>query len=345
MNVIKIGNRIISNKHKPLVVAEIGINHFGSLTVAKKIVNAAKKSGAEAVKVQIHIPEEEMSEEAKKIKPGNSNKNIFKIIKENSLSLENEKKLKNYIEKKKLIYIATPFSYKAAKWLNKNNVKIFKIGSGECNNIPFIKYVCSFKKPMIISTGMNTLKDVKKTVNIVKKNKIPHALLHCVNIYPVKYNHIRLSRLIRMQKIFNKSIIGYSDHSIGNDIATAALGLGAKIIEKHFVETKEKKGPDVVCSMDKNELKSLIISSKRIFQAYSSNKEKIKQEDVTRRFAFHSVVSNKNIKKNEKLSQMNLTTKRPGTGDFPAHTINRLFGKRAKTFIRENILIKKVHIK
>ena len=295
MNVIKIGNRIISNKHKPLVVAEIGINHFGSLTVAKKIVNAAKKSGAEAVKVQIHIPEEEMSEEAKKIKPGNSNKNIFKIIKENSLSLENEKKLKNYIEKKKLIYIATPFSYKAAKWLNKNNVKIFKIGSGECNNIPFIKYVCSFKKPMIISTGMNTLKDVKKTVNIVKKNKIPHALLHCVNIYPVKYNHIRLSRLIRMQKIFNKSIIGYSDHSIGNDIATAALGLGAKIIEKHFVETKEKKGPDVVCSMDKNELKSLIISSKRIFQAYSSNKEKIKQEDVTRRFAFHSVVSNKNI--------------------------------------------------
>ena len=187
MSLIRIGKRIISDKSVPLIVAEIGINHFGSLSLAKSIVNEAKKSGAEAVKVQIHIPDEEMSIEAKKIKPGNSKKNIYKIIKENSLSLEDEKKLKKYIEKKKLIYIATPFSYKAAKWLHKNNVKIFKIGSGECNNIPFIKHVCSFKRPMIISTGMNTLNDVKKTVKIVKKNKIPHALLHCVNIYPVKY--------------------------------------------------------------------------------------------------------------------------------------------------------------
>jgi len=345
MSLIRIGKRIISDKSVPLIVAEIGINHFGSLSLAKSIVNEAKKSGAEAVKVQIHIPDEEMSIEAKKIKPGNSKKNIYKIIKENSLSLEDEKKLKKYIEKKKLIYIATPFSYKAAKWLHKNNVKIFKIGSGECNNIPFIKHVCSFKRPMIISTGMNTLNDVKKTVKIVKKNKIPHALLHCVNIYPVKYKHIRLKRLIRMQKIFKKSIIGYSDHSIGNDIAIAALGLGAKIIEKHFVASKEKKGPDVICSMDKNELKDLIKSSRRIFESFSSDKEKIKEEDVTRRFAFHSVVSKKNINKNEKLSLKNLTTKRPGTGDFSAYKINKLFGKRAKIFIKENILIRKSHIR
>ena len=124
---IKIGKRIISKNSKPLIVAEIGINHFGSIKLAKKIVDSAKKSGAEAVKVQIHLPDEEMSEEAKRIKPGNSNTNIYEIIKSNSLSLKDEKKLKEYIEKKKLIYIATPFSYKAAKWLNDNNLKIFKM--------------------------------------------------------------------------------------------------------------------------------------------------------------------------------------------------------------------------
>ena len=204
---IKIGKRIISKNSKPLIVAEIGINHFGSLKIAKRIVNSAKKSGAEAVKVQIHLPDEEMSEEAKRIKPGNSNTNIYEIIRRNSLSLKDEKKLKKYIEKKKLIYIATPFSYKAAKWLNDNNLKIFKIGSGECNNIPFIKYVCSFKKPMIISTGMNSLETVKKTIRIVKKHKIPHAILHCINLYPVDYKYIRLGRLNKMIQTFNFNII------------------------------------------------------------------------------------------------------------------------------------------
>ena len=342
---IKIGKRIISKNSKPLIVAEIGINHFGSLKLAKKIVDCAKKTGAEAVKVQIHLPDEEMSEEAKKIKPGNSNVNIYEIIKRNSLSLREEKNLKNYIEKKKLIYIATPFSYKAAKWLNDNNIKIFKIGSGECNNIPFIKYVCSFKKPMIISTGMNNLDTVKKTVKIVKRHNIPHALLHCVNLYPVEHKYIRLNRLNKVIRIFKNSLIGYSDHSIGNTIPIAALALGAKIIEKHFVIEKNRKGPDVICSMDKTELKDLLAASIKIHEAFSSNKEIIPEEDKSRRFAFHSVVSKKDINKNDVLSWKNLTTKRPGTGDFPSYKIYRLIGKKTKKYIKKNHLIKKEYIK
>ena len=342
---IKIGKRIISKNSKPLIVAEIGINHFGSLKLAKKIVDCAKKTGAEAVKVQIHLPDEEMSEEAKKIKPGNSNVNIYEIIKRNSLSLREEKNLKNYIENKKLIYIATPFSYKAAKWLNDNNIKIFKIGSGECNNIPFIKYVCSFKKPMIISTGMNNLDTVKKTVKIVKRHNIPHALLHCVNLYPVDHKYIRLNRLNKMIRIFKNSLIGYSDHSIGNTIPIAALALGAKIIEKHFVIEKNRKGPDIICSMDKKELKDLLAASIKIHEAFRSNKEIISEEDKSRRFAFHSVVSKKDINKNEVLSWKNLTTKRPGTGDFPSYKIYRLIGKKTKKYIKKNHLIKKEYIK
>ena len=342
---IKIGKIIISKNSKPLIVAEIGINHFGSLKLAKRIVDSAKKSGAEAVKVQIHLPDEEMSEEAKRIKPGNSNTSIYKIITRNSLSLKEEKELKKYIEKKKLIYIATPFSYKAAKWLNDNNLKVFKIGSGECNNIPFIKYICSFNKPMIISTGMNDLETVKKTVRIVKKNKIPHAILHCINLYPTDYKYIRLGRLNKMNKIFKSSIIGYSDHSIGNTIPIAALALGAKIIEKHFVIDKNRKGPDVICSMDKTELKDLIAASIKIHEAFSSDKEIISEEDKTRKFAFHSVVSKIDINKNEILSWKNLTTKRPGIGDFPSYKIYDLIGKKAKKYIKKNYLIKKEYIK
>ncbi len=337
---IKIGKRIISKKSRPLIVAEVGINHFGSLKLAKKIVDNIKNCGGEAVKVQIHIPEEEMSEEAKKIIPGNSKKNIFRIIQENSLPLDKELELKRYIEKKNLIYIATPFSYAAADWLNENKIKIFKIGSGECNNLPLIKYICKFKKPMIVSTGMNSINSISKTVSILNKNKIPHVLLHCVNLYPVNYNLIRLNKILLLKKKFNKSIIGYSDHSIGNAIPTAALGLGAKVIEKHFVISKKRKGPDVISSMDTKEFKELISNSNHIFDSLNSSKDVILEENITRKFAFHSVVSSTVIKKGQKLTKFNLTTKRPGTGYFPASKIQSLYGKIAKRKIKNNRLIK-----
>jgi len=338
---IKINNRIISEKSKPLIIAEIGINHFGSLKIAKKIVDKIKKSGAEAVKVQIHIPEEEMSEEAKHIIPGNTNLSIFEVIKKNSLTLSDELLLKKYIEKKKLIYIATPFSFKAAKWLNDNNVKIFKIGSGECNNHPLVSYVASFKKPMIISTGMNTIKSVKQTVEIVTKKKIPHAILHCVNLYPTNYKLVRLSRIVTLKKLFKKSIVGYSDHTKGIDISKAAIVLGAKIIEKHFTFDKKIKGPDISCSMNSEELKDLIRFSNIIMNATTKNDDFLKEENVTRNFAFHSVVSNEDIQKGEKLSYKNLTVKRPGTGAYPANKLHSLIHKKAKRFIKKNRLIQK----
>ncbi len=341
---IKIGNILISNNSKPLIVAEIGINHFGSLIKAKQIVNSLKNIGVKAVKVQIHIPEEEMSSICKTIKPGNSKKNIYDIIKNNSLNLEEELELKKYIENKNLLYIATPFSYKAAEWLNKNNAKIIKIGSGETNNIPFIKYVCSFKKPMIVSTGMNSLRVIKKTVKIINSNKIPHVLLHCVNLYPTNYKLIRLNRMLEMQKIFKNSIIGYSDHTIGNTIPIAALALGAKLIEKHYVINKKIKGPDTDSSMDQTEAKNLLQSSQQLYDAFSNNKEILNQEEVTRRFAFHSVVSRQNINKGEKFTFQNLTTKRPGTGFFPAHKIYSLLGKKSKSKIKKDALIKKKDI-
>ena len=233
----------------------------------------------------------------------------------------------------------------AAKWLNDNDVKIFKIGSGECNNLPLIKYICKFKKPMIVSTGMNSLNSISKTVDVLNSNKIPHILLHCVNLYPTNYNLIRLNRIKILKKNFTKSIVGYSDHSIGNAIPLAALGLEAKVVEKHFVISKKRKGPDVISSMDKKELTELIQQSKQIHDSLSSTKNIINEENITRKFAFHSVVSKKDIFKGEKFSELNLTTKRPGTGDYFASQIYSIFGKIAKKNIKKNRLIKKRDVK
>ena len=153
--VFKINNRKIGVDYKPLIIPEIGINHNGSLEIACKMVDAAKRAGAEIIKHQTHIPEDEMSSEAKFIKPGNSNKSIFQVIKENSLSLEDEYKLFQYTKKKSLRFISTPFSRKSVDRLIKFGVKSFKVGSGEFNNFPLLDYICKFKKPMIISTGIH----------------------------------------------------------------------------------------------------------------------------------------------------------------------------------------------
>ena len=169
--IFKIEKRLISINHKPLIVPEIGINHNGSLELAFKIVDAAKKAGAEIIKHQTHIPEDEMSNEAKKIKPGNSNKNIYDIISKTCLNEEDEFKLFNYVKKRKLIFLSTPFSRAAADRLIKFGINAFKIGSGEMNNLPLLGYISKFKKSMIISTGMHSIENVKKTVNFLKSKK------------------------------------------------------------------------------------------------------------------------------------------------------------------------------
>ena len=168
---IKIKNRVISNNSDPLIIPEIGINHNGNLGLAFKIVDAAKRAGAEIVKHQTHVVEDEMSEEAKRIKPGNSNKNIFSIIKNSSISAEDEYKLFKYVEKKGMIYLSTPFSKKAVDRLVKFGVSAFKVGSGEMSNFPLIDYISKFQKTMIVSTGLHNIRQVKKTYNFLKKKK------------------------------------------------------------------------------------------------------------------------------------------------------------------------------
>ncbi len=341
MNQIKIGNRIVSINHKPLIIPEIGINHNGSIQTAIKIVDAAKRAGAEIVKHQTHLPDHEMSNEAKRIIPGNSKKNIYDIISKSTLNVEDEYKLFKYVKRKKMIFLSTPFSREAADRLIKFGVKAFKIGSGEMNNFPLLEHISRYKKTLIVSTGMHNLKSVEKTYNFLKKKSIKFALMHTTNLYPTPNHLVRLESLNEMKKKFKDVVIGLSDHTKTSHSSLGAVAMGACIVEKHFVDSKKRIGPDISSSIDEKELKKLINDCSIIFEQRGTGKNLLKEEQVTRNFAYASVVSIKNIEKGEKLSSKNIWVKRPGTGYFKANDYQKLLGKIAKKKIKENFQLKK----
>ncbi len=337
---MKIGNLKINHNSEPLIIPEMGINHAGKLEIAFKIVKSAFKAGAKIIKNQTHIAEDEYSYEAKKIIPDNAKQNIFDLIKRCELTMEEEFKLKKYTESLGLEYLSTPFSRKAVDRLNKLKVKAFKIGSGECNNYPLIEYICKFRKPVILSTGMNNLNQIKVSTNILKKNKIEFAINHCTNIYPSDYHHARLKFIDVLKKSYPKTLIGLSDHSRNNLMAIIAMSKGVKLIERHYVDSKKRKGPDISSSMSFEDLKELIKVSKNIYTALQ-NKNKILNDEINvSKFAFASVVSTKDIKKGEKFSSKNLWVKRPGTGDFSAKDYKKLINKTSRKYIKINTQIK-----
>ena len=326
---MKIENRNIGLDHPPLVIAEIGINHEGSLETAYELVDAAISSGAEVIKHQTHVVEDEMVPAAKEIIPGNADISIYEIIERCALSEEDEIKLKNYIESKGAIFLSTPFSRAAADRLERMGVSAYKIGSGECNNYPLIYHVASFGKPMIVSTGMNDLSSVAKTVKILRDRNVPFALLHCTNIYPTPVHLVRLGGMEQLQKEFPDAVIGLSDHTTSNLACFAATSLGACILERHFTDRMDRPGPDIVNSMDPIRLKELIIVSEEIFQMRGGNKEATPEEQPTIDFAFATVVTIKDIKKGEPFSKDNLWVKRPGTGEILAEDFENILGRLA----------------
>lgn len=341
---IQIGKRKIGPNFKPLVIFELGINHNGDLKLAKKIVDEAIKCGAEVIKHQTHIADDEMSEEAKKIIPVHTTENIYEIIKSCALNEKDEFELKNYIEKKKCIFISTPFSRFAVDRLIKFKVKAFKIGSGECNNYPLVDYIASFKKPIIISTGMNDLGSIKKSIQIIKKHKTKYAILHTTNLYPTPHKLVRLNALKQIKKFFPKTVYGLSDHTGDNYTSFAAISLGASIIEKHFIDKSTRSGPDITASVNSSQMKDLMKGVNLIYEAMPGNIKPVKEEKKTAEFAFASVVSNADITMGEVLTKKNIWVRRPGNGDFSAEKYESLIGKKAKNNIKKNTQIKKTHI-
>ena len=331
---ISIDDRKIGKNYQPMVIAEIGINHDGDFEKAKKMVFDANQQGAECVKFQCHIIEDEMIEND--VIPSNASESIWNIMKRCALTLEQDIELKKITEELGMIYLNTPFSRSAARRLKSMNISAYKIGSGECNNAPLIEEIASYGKPVILSTGMNTLEDIEQSVSILENAEITYALLHVTSMYPTPYNNVRLGCLQQIKEKFPNAVIGLSDHSIGNYTCFAAVPLGASILEKHFTSDKKWPGPDIALSIDPKELGDLISGSKAIFQAMGGTKTILKEENETAKFAYASVVSIKNIEKGEDLTLENIWVKRPGTGEILAPNFNKVINKKSTQMIPKN---------
>ncbi len=343
--VFKISDREIGLDFDPLVIAEIGINHEGSLKVAYEMVDAAIEGGAEVIKHQTHVVEDEMSGEAKSVIPGNADVSIYEIMERCSLNEEDETKLKEYVESKGAIFISTPFSRAAAERLERMNVPAYKIGSGECNNYPLLDLIASYGKPIILSTGMNDISSIQKAVDIFRKHNTPFCLLHTTNLYPTPDHLIRIGAMEQLQEAFPDAVVGLSDHSIDNLACLGAVAAGASVLERHFTDSKDRPGPDIVCSMDTKECAELIAQSKRMAKMRGGKKEAAKEEQVTIDFAYASVVTIAEIKEGEVFTRDNLWVKRPGTGDFLAEDYESLIGKVASQAIPSDVQLKKEFVK
>lgn len=324
-----IGQIEVGRGCRPLVIPEMGINHNGSLTVAKEMVYAAYQSGARIVKHQTHIVEDEMSGAAKNVIPGNADISIYDIMEQAALSESDEYELMKYTESLGMEFISTPFSRAAAERLERFGVKAYKIGSGEMNNLPLIRYIARFGKPMIVSTGMNDLESIQRTVAILEEEKVPFALLHTTNLYPTKPEWVRLGAMQEMMQAFPHVPIGLSDHTVNNNACIAAMALGAVILERHFTDSMNRKGPDIVCSMDPKALQELLSAAQEVPAMLGGKKAPIQEEQVTIDFAYATVVTIADIKAGDVFTTDNVWVKRPGTGQILAKDFEQILGKIA----------------
>jgi len=337
---MKIGNREISANHAPLVIAEIGINHGGDLEVAKNMVRLAAAAGCECVKHQTHIVEDEMTDEAKSIFPPNADVSIWDVMAQCALSLDDEAELKRYTEELGMIWISTPFSRAAADFLEELDVPAYKIGSGEADNLPLIRHIAKKGKPVIMSTGMQSIDTIRASVQILEEAGIEYALLECTNLYPSPPEIVSLQGVTDLKNAFPNAVVGFSDHSIGPEMALASVALGASILERHYTDTRYRKGPDISCSMDPAELRFLIDRSREIHTALMNPKQRTGPEEDVYRFARASVVADKDLSAGSILTEADIWARRPGSGEIAGYDFDKVVGKKLKVSVQRNQQLK-----
>lgn len=338
MKELELAGRKIGVDHPPLVIAEVGINHEGDVGKALALVDAAADAGAELIKFQCHITDKEMI--ATDMKPGDiSDESLWDIIKRCELNEDEERKVQARCRERGIIYLSTPFSREAADRLLEMNVPGFKIGSGECNNLPLIDHIARMGRPMIISTGMNDLISVKETVAAIEKHGTPFALLHCTSMYPTPYEKVRLGGITDLINAFPGIPVGLSDHSHNIYTCLGAVALGASLLEKHFTISRSWPGPDIGISIEPDELKHLVQGSKAVWLARGGSKNILADEKPVIDFAYASVVTVAPVKKGDVLTRDNLWVKRPGTGEIHAREFEKCIGRRSKRDLPEGAQI------
>jgi sialic acid synthase SpsE len=343
MSNFKIQNRSIGKNCPAYIIAEAGDNHMGSLSTAKEMARLAKLAGADAVKYQHHLPDEEMLPDVPM--SDNMREPLYDFLKRNALNIEDHINLQKYCMQVGIQYLCTPFSYAAAIELRDASIlDAIKIGSGEMTDIPSLLKMASFGVPMIVSTGMCSIEEIRETYNALIECGVDLALMNCVSEYPPVYEDVNLGVINLLQSEFSGAVIGQSDHTPTNYTCFGAVAMGAKIIEKHVIIDKLTPGPDQSVSLDFNDFHDLVRGI-RILEASSGSIKKVHGKEKTiREWAFRSLVSTRDIMVGEVITEDHIWSKRPGTG-IPAKHMNQMIGKIAVEKIPKNTLLKWTQVK
>ncbi len=331
---------------KTFIIAEAGVNHNGSLELAKKLVDVAIEAGADAVKFQTFKAESAISSytplaEYQKKNLGEE-KSQLEMVKELELSFADFEKLKKYCDEKGILFLSSPFDIESARFLKDLGLQMFKIASGEITNYPLLKEIGSYRKEVILSTGMADLGEIEDALDVLiesgtKKENI--TVLHCNTEYPTPFEDVNLRAMLTIKEAF-KVRVGYSDHTLGIEVPIAAVALGAEVIEKHFTLDKNLPGPDHKASLDPGELKTMIKAIRNIEKAIGDSiKKPSPSEKKNIPIVRKSIVAKRPIKKGEILTEENLTTKRPGTGISPMRW-REIIGRKAQRDFKKDELIK-----
>ena len=348
MKFLKLGRKIIKQNGLPYFIAEVGVNHENNISRAKKLIELAKKGGADGVKFQSYKAEKIACKvspyywDIKKI-PVKSQYKLFKKF--DKFDFEEYRILKKYCDKLNIDFLSTPFDLDAVDYLD-HLVPFFKVASADLTNYPLIERICSKNKPIVLSTGASTLYEIENTINFIKKknSKIRVIILHCILSYPTKYENAHLEIIANLSNKFKDNVIGLSDHSMPDQsmmVLSSAYLLGARVIEKHFSDKKGIKGNDHFHSLDYKDLRKFLNNTKIIQQIIKNKTGRplLNVEKISRKNARRSIVTFGKIKKGEIFTKDNLIMKRPGTGISPT-LINKIIGKIARKNLKDDYVIK-----
>lgn len=331
-------------KKRVLIIAEIGCNHNGDMLLAKKLIESAANAGADVAKFQSFNPEDMMTVTAPKaayqIKATGTKESQYKRLLRLKLTRKQHKELKVICDKNNIIFCSSPFDYKSARMLYEMKVPFFKVPSGEITNLPLLKQLGSFKKPIILSTGMANLREIGDALNAIgKEHRKDVILMHCVSVYPSKWEEANLRAIQTLKQAF-KVPVGFSDHSEGIELSLVGIGLGASVIEKHITLDKNMEGGDHKASLEPHEFKELVNKIRHLeFALGNGIKRCMPSEENIRDVARKSIVACRDIKRGEIINKNLLTLKRPGTG-IPPKYFEKVIGSRAKSDITSDHLIR-----
>ena len=331
------------------IIAEAGVNHNGSLEVAKRLVEEAKQAGADSIKVQTFRADTLASTEAKKAsyqkESTPADESQYTMLKGLELSDDDHIELMNHCRENGIMFLSSPFDEESADLLEHLGVTAFKIPSGEITNLPFLTHLAAKRKPLILSTGMSTLGEIEEALNTFRSSgNSDVTLLHCVTEYPAPFDEINLKALLSLEKAFGLPV-GYSDHTLGIEIAIAAVALGAVVIEKHFTLDRTLPGPDHRASLEPHEFKRMVSAIRNVENAMGDGIKRpaaceIRNIPIVRR----SLVAARDIRAGETITSADIAVKRPGTGIFP-RDLNAVVGMRATFPIPRDTVLTWEHFK